>query len=336
MTDPQAADGQELLDALRRKGLLPGDATLRPLTGGVSSEIYRVEAGDRQFVVKRALRKLKVAADWYADTSRNGIEQAFIRYVAAFRADAVPRLFAADSAEGFFCMEYLDGFSNLKLDLLEGRCAADLAHKAGLLLGEIHACSRGDGEAARIFDTSDNFNQLRVDPYLRATAAAHPALSPYIHVEADRLAGVRECLVHGDYSPKNFLHRDGRLVLLDCEVSWYGDGAFDLAFLLNHFLLKALFHGKARTMEFGAMIDAARIGYRDSNPDAANLIEERAARLLPMLLLARVDGKSPVEYLNREKQDKVRDFARVWIPEEGSDLTKLCHAWMAALNRDAS
>ena len=58
---------------LERLGLTsPGEAVrLSPLSGGVSSDIVKVEAGDRIFVVKRALAKLRVADDWQAPTSRN-------------------------------------------------------------------------------------------------------------------------------------------------------------------------------------------------------------------------------------------------------------------------
>ncbi len=45
----------DILAALHRMGLLAGEApVLVPLTGGVASDIYRVESGGRCFVIKRA------------------------------------------------------------------------------------------------------------------------------------------------------------------------------------------------------------------------------------------------------------------------------------------
>lgn len=319
---------------LRELGLTTSASPkLTPLTGGVSCEIYLVEDGGRRFVVKRALAKLKVAADWFADVSRNHTEQACLRYIAGFRPDAVPAILFSDEKHGLFAMEFLDGFANWKTDMLAGTCDTALARKAGALLGEIHARSWNDPEVRQDFDTTENFDQLRLDPYLRATAAKHPVLEAAILAEASRLASTRECLVHGDFSPKNLLHHQGRLVLLDCEVAWFGDPSFDLSFFLNHFFLKSLFHSPKAPL-FPDMIAAARAGYRESNPDHYTVVEERTCRLLPMLMLARVDGKSPVEYLTHvEKKDFVRSFATRHIQQPPASLDAFVTGWFAQLNQ---
>lgn len=308
----------------------PGTARLVPLEGGVSSDIYRVETKEGNFVVKRALEKLKVAADWRADLSRNRFEQAYMSYAARVAPGCAPRLLQANPEAGYFCMEYLEGFANWKRDLLSGRCATEIAARAGDLLGRIHRASRGDPEVARGFDAMANFDQLRIDPYLRATASRHPDLAEPILEEAERLANTRECLVHGDYSPKNMLHRDGRLVILDCEVACHADPAFDLAFLLNHLLLKALYHAPdARPLD--ALFAAALDAYRATFPEPFAAIGDRVRILLPMLLLARVDGKSPVEYLDAGKQAVVRDFARERIRRPDPDVRTMAGTWFAHL-----
>ncbi len=328
MQDPLPGDTDAVLQILNRHGLLNApDARLTSLAGGVSSEIYKVNDAARVFVVKRALAKLKVKADWYADTSRSYAEQAFIQYVSGFRPDAVPRLIYSSETDGFFTMEYLEGFHNWKEDLLAGYCDAKLAYDAGVLLGEIHNQSWDDGDAARIFDTIKNFDQLRIDPYLRSTALKHKDLLPQILGQADRLSGTKECLVHGDFSPKNLLHLEGRLVALDCEVAWYGDPAFDLSFLLSHLLLKSIYHAPDKTL-LVELVDAVRQGYKEKNPRRFEEVESRCIVLLPMLLLARLDGKSPVEYLEDEvKRAFVRKFAKLYISEPANSLDKLRNSW---------
>ncbi|MDQ8201446.1 aminoglycoside phosphotransferase family protein [Pelagicoccus sp. SDUM812003] len=306
------------------------EAQLTPLTGGVSSEIYLVRDGERQFVVKRALKKLKVAADWYADTSRNDSEQAYMRYVSRFRPDAMPEIIASDKAAGLFAMEFLDGFENWKASLLSGVADMDLAYRAGKLLGEIHAQSWGDEEAQEAFDTLPNFDQLRVDPYLRATAEKHPHLRAAILEEADRLMRSRNCLVHGDFSPKNILFRSERLVPLDCEVACYADAAFDLSFFLNHFFLKSLYHGR-EGKRFAKLDDPARRGYREANPAHADEVEAGTARLLPMLMLARVDGKSPVEYLDDDQRDFIRRFVNSERVAGNQNLDTIKNQWLQQL-----
>ncbi len=324
---------EELRALLVQRGWITGDAVrFTPLTGGVSSEIYLVDQGTTQFVVKRALPKLKVEADWYADTGRNHAEQAYIRYVGAFRPDAMPAIIGSDAAAGLFAMEYLARFRNWKKVLLAGEAYPALARNAGELLGEIHARSWGDQAAKAVFGSLENFDQLRVDPYLRATAAVHPELASSLLAEATRLLQSQECLIHGDYSPKNILFTDARLVPLDCEVACYGDAAFDLGFLLNHLFLKSLYHAPQRP-HFGPLIDAVRSGYRGANARHADAVEARTARLLPMLMLARVDGKSPVEYLDAARQALVRQFVRQQLQQSPSsnNLGTLQARWLKAI-----
>ena len=318
---------QQLLD----DGVIrSSDATLTPLTGGVSSEIYRVLDGDRQFVVKRALAKLKVSADWYADTSRNAMEQAYIRYVGNLLPDAVPAITHANPESGYFAMEFLDGFANWKEDMLAGHFDLDIASAAGQTLGKIHACSWNDTEVAKQFNATENFDQLRIDPYIRAAAVKHPALAKQLLAEAQRLRLSRQCLMHGDYSPKNMLHRQGRLVILDCEVASYGDAAFDLAFLLNHLLLKGLYHGPQQT-DLPRLFEQTIKTYVTEMGALADQVLNNTTRLLPMLLLARVDGKSPVEYLTANKQAMVRRYAVSRILNPHNDLVTLASDWYSQL-----
>lgn len=319
-------------ELLEEKGWIKTpQARLTPLTGGVSSDIYLVEEGDQRFVVKRALAKLKVAADWFADIGRNHTEQAYIRYVGAFREDAMPKILDSDAEAGLFAMEYLDGFENWKATMMAGQCDPRLAQQAGALLGDIHRHSWGDADTAKIFDTMEDFQQLRIEPYLLAAAEKHPAIVHELHQEAERLKSSRQCLVHGDYSPKNILFKGNRLVPLDCEVACFADAAFDMAFLLTHLYLKALYLAP-QGVSMQTMIQAAVEGYRSTNPDHAPKIEVNCARLLPMLMLARVDGKSPVEYLDEDSRQCVREFALDAIRAAGTRLVTLQDQWFKTIN----
>ncbi len=327
MTDPET-----LLELLRRDGVARApDTRLTPLSGGVSCEIYLVEDGAERFVVKRALAKLKVEADWFADVNRNRHEWEYIRYVAKFLPDAVPALRHCPAAGNYFTMEYLNGsFANWKQLLLAGQADVEFAGRAGNLIAQIHKHSTGDLVAMRSFDTMPNFFQLRIEPYLLATGAKHPALRPLFEAEAARLAGTRECLVHGDFSPKNILVSRGRMVLLDCEVAWYGDAAFDLAFLLNHFFLKALLHAP-RDTGMNAMIGTFWSSYQAARPSPDT--EPRVTRLLLMLMLARVDGKSPVEYLDPARRQFIREFVQGQLSWENLSLRGITNSWFNRLCR---
>ncbi|HEY2081852.1 MAG TPA: aminoglycoside phosphotransferase family protein [Verrucomicrobiae bacterium] len=320
------------MNLLRRDGLVRDHAPrLTPLAGGVSCEIYLVEDGAERFVVKRALAKLKVKADWFADVKRNRHEWEFIRYVARFQPEAVPKLRHSSTAENYFTMEHLNGdFSNWKEMLLAGKGTDEYAGNAGKLLAQIHGRSTGDPEAAKLFDTTPTFFQLRIEPFLLATGEKNSPLSPMFKAEAERLARTRECLVHGDFSPKNILVSTDRMVLLDGEVAWYGEPAFDLAFLMAHLFLKALYHAP-HASGGRTMIEKFWRAYQTARP--APELEPRVSRLLLMLLLARVDGKSPVEYLNPARQDLVREFVRAKLPGEIPSLAAITEAWFTRLHQ---
>ena len=327
------ADGAELLDYLRRAGYVRDpDARLTPLSGGISSEIYLVEDGHSRFVVKRALPKLRVKDDWFADVSRNTNEWQFIECVAGFLPGAVPQLRFVAPESGCFGMEYLDdSFANWKKLLLNRVVEMQRAQKAGHILGEIHRRTTGRDDLRRRFDTTACFHQLRTSPYLLTTGERHSDLQELFVAEAGRLDATRECLVHGDFSPKNILIRTDRMVLLDCEVAWYGDPAFDVAFLLNHFFLKGIYHAP-RDLGFAQMIGEFWRSYLRSRQNVTKDWETRVTRLLPMLMLARVDGKSPVEYLDPARATFVRKFARSRLLSGSSELNALATDWFTQSN----
>lgn len=325
-------ESDAFLALLRRDGVVRApDARLTPLSGGVSCEIYLVEDGAERFVAKRALAKLAVKADWFADVSRNRHEWEYIRYVARFLPEAVPVLRDCSAANNYFTMEYLNGrFLNWKQLLLAGEASVAHAREAGNVLAQIHRHSAGDAEAVHLFDTTPVFFQLRLEPYLLTTGAKHPPLRPLFEAEAARLAAARECLVHGDFTPKNILIGSERMVLLDCEVAWFGDPAFDVASLLNHFFLKALLHAP-RDAGLRPMIDGFWAAYQAVRPSPE--LEVRVNRLLLMLMLARVDGKSPVEYLDAARRQFIREFVREQLPPETFCLRDHADSWFDRLSQ---
>lgn len=320
---------------MRRQLLTDGyindpEAGITALTGGVSSDIYRVNDGERVFVIKRALEKLRVKDDWYADISRNRFELAYLQCVAKFIPDAVPEVLFSNAEHGYFAMEFLgEDFSNWKELLLAGVCESCHASTAGKILATIHRQTWGDKKIQADFESKENFHQLRIEPYLLTTAERHPELSTCIRAEAKRLSQTQICLVHGDYSPKNLMLSSGRLVILDCEVAWYGDPVFDIAFLLNHLLLKSLHLDKNRASCI-ELAQTAWKAYRDELGETpiGSVVEPFLHILLPMLMLARVDGKSPAEYLDDEqKKQTVRNFTYQVLRDTPKDVTELFDKW---------
>jgi len=330
-------DIEKIIDTLLKEELFSSKAVdFKPLTGGVSSDIYLIKDGKNRYVVKQARSKLKVRDDWYADTSRNEVEQDFIEYVQNLMPRAVPEMIYRDPEHSFFVMEYLgEGFDNWKDQLMQGTYDENTAHQVADTLATIHLYSWDNEKAKLQFDTTPNFKSLRIDPYLITTGERHPKLKDAFHEEAVRLENCRQALVHGDYSPKNIMVKTNRIVLLDHEVAWYGDPVFDISFLLNHIYLKMLFHH--RNIE--TLPDLSKIIWRvyfsKLGEDKKPQLEHRIGRLLLMLMLARIDGKSPVEYFAKKEREKklVRAFVYDLLSKKIFGQSKINSLWRGRIKK---
>jgi aminoglycoside phosphotransferase (APT) family kinase protein len=311
-------------------GLAGADEEVRAsaLTGGVSSGIYRVDLRSGRYCVKQALPQLKVAKEWKVPVERVFSEVGYLRTVDRIVPGHVPRVLGEDAATKSFVMPFLGPeYRNWKAEMLAGYVDPAVAHAVGDVLGRIHAATADDPEIAARFATDANFHAIRLEPYLVETARVHPALADSLLATVQRTADTRRVLVHGDVSPKNILLGPGGPVLLDAECAWFGDPAFDVAFCLNHFLLKAAHlpvHARTLLESFQAFADAywPQVRWEDRSQ-----LEARVATLLPGLTLARVDGKSPVEYLSEPARDAGSAHGVALLHESTPSLATIAARW---------
>ncbi len=315
-------------------GLCAPDQALvvTPLTGGVASDIALVQSGASRWCIKFALAQLKVAEVWLVPVRRNKAEYNWLLAASHVVPASVPVLYGRSDREGGFAMQYLDGDQVYlwKAALLAALPDRGEAALVGSVLGQIHAASTAADFNQNPFHNRDDFHAIRLEPYLLFTAFRHPDLSDRLHALTERLYTADRVLVHGDVSPKNILFRDGAPVILDAECATMGDASFDLAFCLNHLILKALHLPECRTRLLASVLDfwaaySAHVTWEDSAD-----LEARICALLPALMLARVDGKSPVEYLSAAHRAKLRQVTLPLIAAPKVRLTDLT----AALNHD--
>lgn len=307
-----AAPEPGLLELLERMALVePGESVrAEALTGGVSSDIWLVRSGAGSFVVKRARARLLVAAEWHAPIDRGAAEEAWLTFVAGAVPGCVPRVLAVDEESFAIALEYLDAaeYRNWKTELMAGRVDVGVAAALGSTLGRIHAVSSGTPGLPAQFANQELFESLRIEPYLLRTAEAVPEAAAALEAV---IAGLREpgrALVHGDLSPKNILIGSAP-VILDAECATWGDPAFDAAFCLTHLALKQV-HLPQHAAELRRAAVAFERAYLEEVvwEDAAET-EERIARILPALALARVAGASPAEYLDDDERARIRASA---------------------------
>lgn len=314
---------------LAELGIISLDDTIvaYPLAGGVASDIAMVQFGKRKLCVKFALPKLKVQADWYAPVHRNNAEYAWLEVVSKVSPTSAVKLFGQSQRLHGFAMEFLEGDDVYlwKTALLAEAPGRSEASKVGALIGRVQAASTSAKFDTKSFQNSDDFKAIRIEPYLLHTAKAHNEIAPALHNIAEQLYGSDHVLCHGDVSPKNIFLRGGCPVILDAECATMGDASFDPAFCINHLVLKAahLPHSANRCLAEANQFWQSY--YPFVTWESVADLNTRICRLLPALMLARVDGKSPVEYLSATEQDIIRSIAVQLIRSPISPLDKLLH-----------
>ena len=323
---------QAVLEALRRMKLLQlgEEPRITPLTGGVSSLIVRVDTQAGALCLKRALPQLKVAAIWEAPVERNRAEVQWMKVAGQIVPQAVPAILGDDPQDNAFAMAYLEpaDYPVWKEQLLAGAANAATASAVGGLLVAIHSATADSASMAERFANDSSFYALRLEPYFVEAARGHPECAKDLYRLVDTTANTKRALVHGDVSPKNILVGLQGPVLLDAECAWYGDPAFDLAFCLNHLLLKSVLRADVAS-DYLRCFDSLASSYLTRVTwESSKELESRAAALLAGLLLARIDGKSPVEYITTEAdRNRVRRVAVPMLRTRVDSLSEIVHLW---------
>jgi 5-methylthioribose kinase len=300
------------------------------LTGGVSAEIVLAKTRAGPVCVKRALPGLKVAGEWHVSPGRSEAEKNWIRVAGSFLPSNVPEILGEDKQTFTFAMKFLDPehYRNWKSLLRDGEIDDAAGVQAGEILGTIHSRTAGDAAVAAAFANDRDFADIRLDPYFAAAGLKNPDVAPALNGLIAGTASIKQALVHGDFSPKNILIGPSGPVILDAECACYGDPAFDPAFCLNHLLLKCVWKPQhaPRYLALAGLFWKAYIAAAAAQIPLA--VEERTVALLPGLLLARIDGKSPAEYVTEPAaKDKVRLFAKRFLLKPGRSLTRFLEAW---------
>ena len=323
---------------LRERGLLAPHAAadIRELSGGVSSTVLLVhqQRSEGDFVLKQALPQLKVQQEWLCSIERIWREIEVLEICGNLLANEtasglrVPTLISSDRTNYCYAMTAApEGHKTWKELLLAGNADPAVAAACGKLLGALHAGSWKDADLASRLADRTFFDALRLDPYYRRVAQVHPDLAPVLSALIDETYSTRLSFVHGDFSPKNLLVSPGEIWLIDFEVGHFGDPAFDLGFFLTHLALKAVYAGPQR----GAYLQLIEVFWASYQSRVAMTItadkladlSRRAALHWSACLLARIDGKSPVDYLSHPQRSLVRDVSSQLIRRPANGIEEM-------------
>ncbi len=298
-------DESSVIPYLTERKLLTGDATVEVLTGGVSCVVLAVASDEREIVVKQALPELKTKAKWVADQRRAIVEAEAMRVYQSITPDSVPGLLDCDAANFTLTMSRLPNTcTNWKQDMLEGRIHPEMGEKLGKILAKWHNTTAVDEAIKAKFMEGELFEQLRVSPFYRAVAAKNPNLQVVIYSLIEEITTEKIALVHGDFSPKNILATsDHSPIVLDFEVAHTGNPVFDLAFVSAHLLCKTI---RTQSPTEKAAITKTAVNFLSSYREYTRIsIAETLPQHVALIALARVEGVSPVNYLDEPAQQKL-------------------------------
>lgn len=345
----QEITAENVIAYLKARHHLESDesASAEALAWGVSNIVIRIGRGaGEDFVIKQSRKQLRTQAEWFSQLDRIWREMEVMQELQHLLPEGVvPRVLFEDRDNYLFAMEAIDEHHRVwKAELLDGKFDLNIARELGSYLSAIHRQSFLNEQYRAAWGDWEVFDQLRIDPFYRFIVKAHPEIKVWIDDLIEEMSAHQICLVLADFSPKNILITEERIHLVDFETAHYGDPAFDLGFFLSHLLLKAIHYQQQgdACIRLAESFWEQYVSNQSPLPtdDASQLkqLEEqelgrRTIRHLAACMLARVDGKSTVDYLTDSlMQDQVRSFALSLILDPPTSLQNTNQRLMEMLN----
>ena len=318
---------KDLFEKCIKFGLLEKNTRFKckKITDGVSSDIWHVNTSKKDFCIKRALSKLTVKEDWFAPIDRNNFEANYFKACKNLIPNSFPKILGHDNKDFVLAMEWFDNkrYNLWKKKLIAKEVSFKDAERVAIVLAKIHSFFFNKKRYEKTFTNDKTFFALRIEPYILFTSKFYPKYKKSFLEAAKSLTLNKSTLIHGDFSPKNILIGKKYPIILDAETACWGDPIFDLSFCSKHIILKGFFNSDTQN-KYTKLLNKFIIKYF-SNLKITNKNNtiKRYLNLLPILLLARVDGKSPVEYLNTKQKAHVRSFGQKLLDHKVEDIPKL-------------
>ncbi|MBF95838.1 MAG: Methylthioribose kinase [Alphaproteobacteria bacterium MarineAlpha9_Bin4] len=305
----------------------------KKITDGVSSDIWYVKTSNNEYCIKRALPKLTVKEDWFAPVDRNNFEAKYFRNCKKIVPQSFPTLLGHDKKKFILAMEWFNNnkFVVWKKKLLKKSISIKDGKRVGSLLGTIHSYYYKKKKFEKIFTNDKTFYDIRIEPYLIFTSKLYPELRSQYKRILKFLTQNKTTVIHGDFSPKNILIGKNYPIILDAETACWGNPIFDVAFFNNHIILKSILNRTIRKsyLKLSKEFIESYLAQFPIINNKNNL--EKFIILQALLILARVDGKSPVEYLKSKNKVLARNLAKKILSQKIYSLNNLFQIWENAI-----
>ena len=282
---------------------------IRKLEGGVSSDVYKVQTNSKTYCIKRSLPKLRVMKEWFADTKRLRYEYLWLKHCKKIIPNSIPNIYQFSAKQDFLILEYLSekNYTTLKLKLLKKDIDINVINKISKNLSKIHKESTGKFVKKKFINNSKNFYDLRLDAYFNEVGRVYPDLKKIIKNIIKNYEKYSSTLVHGDFSPKNILIFNKNIKYIDAETCNFGDPAFDVVYFCNHLLLKSIHIPDKKNKFIQSYENFFKTYLKSIKLSQRKNFIDRCIAMVPIMLLARIDGKSPVEYIIKKNiKNKIR------------------------------
>ena len=315
---------------LREHGMTEAVRAVRELPGGVSNAVFLVEFAEHPpIVVKQSRKRLRTQRLWISQLERIHREADVLKFLhSILPSGVVPEVLIEDRKQFAIAMRAAGQHSVWKTDILGGEVRTSVAIDSGRALGSIHGLTREHPKLAQRWADQTVFEELRLTPFYESIIEAHPHIDRPIRQLIEQSRIIRETLVLGDFSPKNLLVTSDGLTLVDFETSHFGDPSFDLGFFLSHLFLKRIFH-HAKSSHTAEAIAQSGVRFLEAyrqvfaghaGETECEAVMGRARMHFAACMLSRIDGVSPVDYLDEQGQSIARVTALAWIVDPPEHL----------------
>ena len=298
----------------------------KKIEGGVSSEVYKVRTSKKSYCVKRSLAKLLVKKDWFVDTKRLKFEYFWLKHCKKIIPNSIPKIIKYDHKKKILIIEFFNDtkYFTLKSLLLSKKINIKLINKISRSLFKIHKKSRGSKIKNKYKGNDKNFFDLRLDAYFNEVKRVHPKLIKKVNKIILDYRKNSSTLIHGDFSPKNILTNNKVIKFIDAETCNYGDPVFDLVFFTNHLLIKSIFIPSKKKLFLESYKNFFDTYIKLLDWENRKNFCQRCINMIPIMLIARVDGKSPVEYIkDKSTKNNIRKLSFRLIEENIESMEKL-------------